>query len=291
MQKILIMGADKTVGNFLVERLGQMGVKCRAACHNPQRLHSGDYSTVVERVPFDFSDKLSIERAFNQVSALFLLTPENENLFSNVKSSMEVARDFSIKQVVYVSLLGGENPSCGGPLIKLHRQAEDLIRNSSIPYTILRPNCLMQSFLSLIEPSTGMIYLPMGEAKVSLIDARDVAIVAADIFLPGAHHYYKTYNLTGKEALSMHQVASRLSEVSGVKVGYVDVPESTAAENFRKIYPRERVGMILEYLKLLSSGQASLISSAEEVVARAEPIQFIDFARDYAEEIRGRLAA
>ena len=26
MQKILIMGADKTVGNFLVERLGQMGL-------------------------------------------------------------------------------------------------------------------------------------------------------------------------------------------------------------------------------------------------------------------------
>jgi hypothetical protein len=71
----------------------------------------------------------------------------------------------------------------------------------------------------------------------------------------------------------------------------VDVPESTAEENLRKIYPRERVGMILEYLKLLSSGQASLISSAEEVVARAEPILFIDFARDYAEEIRRRLAA
>jgi uncharacterized protein YbjT (DUF2867 family) len=94
-----------------------MGVKCRAACHNPQRLRSGHYSAVVERVPFDFSDKLSIERAFNQISALFLLTPEDENLFSYVKSSMEVARDFSIKQVVYVSLLGCENPSCGGPLI------------------------------------------------------------------------------------------------------------------------------------------------------------------------------
>ncbi len=290
MEKILIMGADKEVPRFLFERLGHMGVKCRAAFHNTQSVNSSDYKENVERISFDFSDMLSIKKALRNISSLFLVTPDRKELVSYVKSVTDLARESSVKQVVFISLLGADI-SYSGRIGAWYLEAENIVRNSSIPFTILRSNCLMQKVVSFVEPRTGMIYLPLGEAKVSLVDARDVAAVAADIFLPGAHHFSKTYNLTGNDALTMHKVAESLSQVTGREIGYVDIPEDTAADTLKKNYSPEKTELMLEYFRFLSSGQGSLLSSAEEIVSGIEPISFIDFARDYAEILRSRLAA
>ena len=53
-----------------------------------------------------------------------------------------------------------------------------------------------------------------GETRVSYIDTRDVAAVAARV-LTSPGHQGKAYALTGPEALSADEVAERLSAATG----------------------------------------------------------------------------
>lgn len=80
------------------------------------------------------------------------------------------------------------------------------MEESSFAFTHLRPNRFMQIF------STGpllaglraarRIAVPAGEARISFVDARDVAAVAARTFLEGGHEK-RAYDLTGPRALSI----------------------------------------------------------------------------------------
>jgi len=53
-----------------------------------------------------------------------------------------------------------------------------------VPFTILRPNFYMHNVTELWPPSLdpqGNYYAPAGEARISMVDARDVAAVAARV--------------------------------------------------------------------------------------------------------------
>ena len=88
----------------------------------------------------------------------------------------------------------------------------------------------MQNFLGLVRAiRAGALPLPTGEAKGSLIDARDIAEVAARVLTePG--HLGRVYTLTGPESLSHGDAARILSAELGREVRFIDVP----AEAFRQ---------------------------------------------------------
>lgn len=65
--------------------------------------------------------------------------------------------------------------------LSLHRQVERIIEESGIPFTFLRPNEFMQNFVNFHSSSiksNNAFYLPAEDAKVSLVDVRDIAAVA-----------------------------------------------------------------------------------------------------------------
>jgi uncharacterized protein YbjT (DUF2867 family) len=58
----------------------------------------------------------------------------------------------------------------------MHRQVEKIIEESGIPFTILRPNEIMQNFINLHGPtikSKNTFYMAVGDATVSIVDVRD----------------------------------------------------------------------------------------------------------------------
>ena len=56
-------------------------------------------------------------------------------------------------------------------------------------------------YMSQTIKSQQAFYQPLGEGKLSLVDARDIAAVAGKA-LTGAGHEGQAYTLTGPEALS-----------------------------------------------------------------------------------------
>ena len=61
----------------------------------------------------------------------------------------------------------------------------------------------MQGFINFQGPtikSNNAFYIPAEDAKVSFVDARDIAAVAVKALVDGDQHYKKTYMITGPEA-------------------------------------------------------------------------------------------
>ena len=85
--------------------------------------------------------------------------------------------------------------------MRLHRQAENIIEESGIPFTFLRPNEFMQGFINFQGPTiknNNAFYLPAEDAKVSIVDVRDIADNGCILDKNG--HHNKTYLITGPEA-------------------------------------------------------------------------------------------
>lgn len=282
---ILIMGASGDVGKEMVNRLAHSGVQVRAAIHDPLKLDSIFNYPVIQTVSFDFENYSSICSALQGISSLFLIAPASQHLSDYVNNTLKAAVNASVKHIGFLSLLGADDPAAPS-LARWYYQAESLVKNSNIPFTILRSNCLMQHILKYLQADSAMIYLPAAAGSVSFVDARDVAAVGADIFLPGADHVGKTYNLTGSSAYSMYQIADLLSRVVGIHIGYVDSSMENAANALKGKIEDWRLGYLLEYLRYLFSGAGAVISSNIEQTAGIEPVSFVDFVRDYASKVR-----
>jgi nucleoside-diphosphate-sugar epimerase len=92
------------------------------------------------------------------------------------------------------------------------------VEDSGIPFTILLPANFMQNHLNFGTPETikaqSAFYSPLGEAKISPIDTRDISAVAAKALVESGHEG-KRYDLTGGESFSNAEIAELLSKALG----------------------------------------------------------------------------
>jgi uncharacterized protein YbjT (DUF2867 family) len=75
----------------------------------------------------------------------------------------------------------------------------------------------MQGFINFqgtTIKSNNAFYIPAGDARVSFVDARDIAAIAVRAVVDGDKYYNKTYMVTGPEALSYNQAAEILSNAT-----------------------------------------------------------------------------
>src|SRR5262249_8183161 len=137
---------------------------------------------------------------------------------------IEAALQAGVQEVVFMSALGADlRPA--DPLCQLGQH----IAQSGGRYTILRANWVMQNVntLGLRRINTNKeILLPSGNARLALIDTRDIAAVATQLLLHGVQPG-QAYTLTGPEAFTYGEVAGRLSAIAGRTITHLSpTPES-----------------------------------------------------------------
>ena len=99
---------------------------------------------------------------------------------------------------------------------------------SGIPHTLLRSNAYMKTCWRWHRrsPRRAASASAAGPLRSGLVDARDVAAVAAQIITSPAAHAGKTYWLTGPDLLSNYDVAAVLSKLLGRTITYRSSPLS-----------------------------------------------------------------
>ncbi len=130
--------------------------------------------------------------------------------------------------------------------------------------------------------SQGMLFAPAGGAKVAMIDARDVAAVAA-VALTSEGHEGQAYMLTGPEAISFEHVAEALSAVTGRRVVFVDVPDDAARQGMIAAgMPQWLAEQLVVLFEKLRQGAAEQTTDTVLALTGRAPRTFTEFAHDHA---------
>jgi uncharacterized protein YbjT (DUF2867 family) len=288
----LVTGATGTVGSEVVKQLSSAGQKVRAAINSITRATSNDKLKGVELVEMDYNKPETLVAAFKDADKLFLLTPASPKAAELASNLVSEAKKAGIRHIVKQSIIGADSELEVAHL-RLHRQAEKIIEGSGIPFTFLRPNDFMQNFVNFYSPtikSNNAFYLPAEDAKVSFVDVRDIAAVAVKTLTDddgNSRHTGKAYTMTGPEALSYYQVAEILSNATGKKIGYVNVPAEVTKQGMKDMgWDDWLIYTTLQLFDLYRKGYASQVYSAVEEVLARRSISFSQFAKDYASSFK-----
>jgi uncharacterized protein YbjT (DUF2867 family) len=298
---ILVTGATGTVGSEVVKQLTSIspsssGHKIRAAVHSKNKadkLKQFDNKRV-EIVELDYAKPETVADALNKVDNLYLQTlpiPDVTDICSNL---VKEAKKNNVKYIVKLSAMGADSDP-RSTILRLHGEEEKIIADSGIAYTFLRPPAFMQNFVTQFGHTIrtqNAFYVPAGDAKMSFVDARDIAAIAVGMLTNNSNggsqqHHNKAYDITAQDALSYRQVADILSNEVGKKISYIDITEDGARKGMEQIGMSDWfIDIMIELFRIIRAGYGSETTAAVEHITGRKPISFAQFAKDYAEVFR-----
>jgi uncharacterized protein YbjT (DUF2867 family) len=279
---IFLTGATGAVGSQLVQQLTSQNVAFKALVRTPEQAAQLGTLPNVEVIVADLADPATFEYALIGIERAFLLTNSSEQAESLQMGFLEAAQRAGVGHIVKLSQFAADGSS---PVrfLRYHARVENRIRELGLRYTFLRPNLYMQGLLAFKDliKYQGQFFAAIGKARVSLVDVRDIAaIAAASLTEPG--HEHKTYDITGPEALSHYQLAETLSQVLGKPVNFIDVSPDQMEEALRGAgFPEWQAGGLIEDYAHYAREEAAAVSDAVTRVVGRNPIGFEQFVQDH----------
>jgi uncharacterized protein YbjT (DUF2867 family) len=281
-----IAGASGTNGREVIRQLMAAGQPLRALVRDPARA-TDLQGPGVELVAADLGRPETLAAALRGCDRAFLLTAVSADAERWSHNFVLAAKAVGVGHVVRFSGMGAalDAPSV---IMRQHGQADAELVASGLAYTLLQPNSFYQNLLwsAASIKETGVFYLPLGDARQSLVDVADIGRVAGKALTePG--HEGKTHVITGPEALSYYDVAERLSAALGRTVRYVAVPTEAALQGMLASgIPEWNARAVAELYAAFTTGAYTAVTDTVERVTGRPPTPFAQWARDNAAAFR-----
>jgi len=234
---ILVTGGTGFVGSHLIKRMRQENLPVRAVVRNPAKA-TGLLDLGVEVVPGDVSDKASLEKAVQGVERVVHLVGIIQEApgatFQSVhvdgtRNLVEEARKAGVRHFLFQSALGTR----ANAESKYHRtkwEAEELVRGSGIPSTVLRPSLIYGPgdqftirLSDMIRLSPVLPIIGSGSSKVQPIFINDVVACIVKAVTSEAY-LNELYELGGPEQLTYEEVTRAIAAVLGVSRPALHLP-------------------------------------------------------------------
>jgi uncharacterized protein YbjT (DUF2867 family) len=237
---ILVTGATGRVGRQVVHQLVRRGATVRVLVRDPAK---ANFPAGVEVVQGDLLDIDSLRRAFTGVDALFLLNAVAGDEFTQALIALNIARESGVERVVYLSVIHSDR-FVNVPHFAVKSGAERMIERMGFSATILRPTYFIDNELMIkdVIVNHGIYPMPIGSKGVAMVDARDIAEVAAIELIRRAQAPGKlpveTINLVGPDTLTGPAVAAIWSDVLGRPVAYGGDDPGAFEQNLASFMPK-----------------------------------------------------
>lgn len=229
----------------------------------------------------DFSDRSSISAALDGITAAYLVTPSTERAEQQQIEFIDVAKEAGVHHIVLLSQYACaiESPV---RFLRYHAAVEEHLRRSGIGATFLRPNLFMQGLLMFGDSirSQHALFAPIGDARVSAVDVRDIGEVAAVALM--ATRPLGTLNITGPEALTHEDMTDALGEALGSPVSFHEVTPDDFAAALDGVLPPWQLAGLLEDYEHYARGEAAEVSDNVSKLLGRAPRNIRDFAADAA---------
>jgi uncharacterized protein YbjT (DUF2867 family) len=285
---ILVTGATGLNGKELLRRLSANGVAVRALARNPARAEAIAALPHVEIVQGDMARPETLAAALHGVDRAMLISSSDPAMLDVQSNFIDAARKAGVKHVVKLS---GIMPDLNSAFrfARMHGEIEKRLEASGMAFTHLRAGEFMPAYFRQIPNITakGAMFLPMQDARIALIDVGDIAEIAAKV-LTGSGHEGKVYPLTGPEALTMTEVAARLSAATGNTIRYVNVPpEDTRKAQLAAGMPPYLADALFELFAERRNGKESKVWPDAAALLGRRPTSLDQFASRNAAMFRG----
>jgi uncharacterized protein YbjT (DUF2867 family) len=232
---ILVAGGTGTLGVRLVERLMARGLSVRVLTRDAARMsaRAGDRLEVVEG---DVRDRATLVRAMQGVDTVVSavhgfvgsggVTPASVDRDGNanlIEAASTVGATFVLISVV------GASPDSPMELCRMKHAAEERLRASGLPWTIVRATGFLETWIELLEQTAQSSGRPLvfgrGDNPINFVSVKDVAaLVERVVFDPCTRG--KVLEIGGPQNLTFRQLAAAVQQAAGRASGPRHVPRA-----------------------------------------------------------------
>ncbi|HET6398917.1 MAG TPA: SDR family oxidoreductase [Candidatus Thermoplasmatota archaeon] len=224
---LAVTGATGHLGRLLVQDLLRRGVpagRIVALARDPAK--GGDLSAKGVQVRrADYEDGASLRDALRGVDRLLLVSATDVGQRARQhRNVLEAAQAAGVRHLAYTSILHADRAQT--ILAGEHRETEQAIRASGVPFTFLRNGWYLENYTGNLGPALqyGVLMGCADGGKVSAAMRAEFAEAAANV-LSSPGHEGRVYELGGDEPFTMAELAAWVAEASGKPVQYQDMPE------------------------------------------------------------------
>ena len=271
---ILVSGATGNVGGELVRQLAAAGHPVRGLVRDPE----GDaLPDGVESATGDLDVPESLRQALTDVEAVFLLPG-----YRDMPGLAAEALRAGVKRVVQLSGSSAAVPGLTDAISRYMVASEIAIRDSGLPWTILRPSAFMSNtFQWHAQLALGDVVRDhFADVATATIDPHDIASVATEALLSDGHQG-ATYRLTGPEPLRPADRVRTLGEVLGRDLRFEAKTNDEARRDLSATMPAEYVEALFRFYVDGTLDESEVLPTVAEITGRPART-FRDWAETHA---------
>lgn len=279
-------------GTALVRKLSAKGVPLRALVRNAAKAAEIAALPNVEIAIADMAKPETLPAALAGVDRAMLNSSADPAMVEVQSNFIAAAAKAGVRHVVKLS---GIMPELDSPFrfARMHGEIEKRLEASGMAFTHLRAGEFMPSYFRQVPMilAKGALFLPMENQRIASIDIGDLAEIAA-LVLTNPGHEGKIYPLTGPEALTMTEVAERLSAATGKTIKYINVPpEDVRKAQLAAGVPPYIADALAELFAERRKGKESQVWPIAQTLLGRRPTSFAEFAARNAAIFRGEQPA
>ncbi len=280
--RILVLGATGLVGGAVVSLLrADASVPVVAAARDVTKARA----LSVPVVHFDLDEIDTFAPALQDVDRVLLVTGHTVDLLRQSKDLVNCAKRAGVQLIVNLGAGGDDDTRvahCGW-----HQFVERYIEWSRIGFVHLRPETYMQNLFGCVKG--GVIRNYVGPTRLSWVDARDVASVAARCLLDPARHCGNTYRL-GYDARTYDEIAALMGVALGQPFRYETRPpleflSAALAAGAEPAYMKSVFYSYMDFTNGLDEGTDATFDNFP-ALAGCPPRMLADFVREHAGSFR-----
>ena len=261
-ETILILGATGKTGRRITQRLRAADV--------PVRLGSRGADPA-----FDWEDRSTWEAVLEGIHAVYISFQPDlavPGAVETVQAFTDQAVKSGVRKLVLLSGRGEVEAE----------QAERVVQNSGVDWTILRASWFFQNFSEahFLEPILqGELALPVGNIAEPFVDVEDIAEIAVEALTkPG--HSGQLYELTGPRALTFAEATAEIAHASKRDVGFAAVPPDAYRQALEQAQlPTELIELVLYLFTTVLDGRNTPVADGVQRALGRPARDFSDYVR------------
>lgn len=286
--KIVVTGATGQLGAKVVEALlakvpaEQLAVSVR----DPEKA-SAFRARGVDVRRGDFEDPASLETAFAGVERLLIVSTQGDNdtRIRQHLAAVAAAERAGVQLIAYTSVVNAPDNSL--ELAPVHKETEEAIAKTGIPYVFLRNNWYIENEIGTIQGilAGAPLVTSAGEGKVGWATREDYAQAAAAV-LTGDVHGNKAYELSGMP-ITHAELARIIGEALGREVPVQHVDDAAYAEVMRGAgVPEPVVPFLVSIQRSIREGALDVPSGDLEALLGRPSTPLVDAVRGIVKELQ-----